>query len=124
MFEYQLTVPSLQVSGVLDAWGMVIRCEGEIDVSSLGPLRTMLAAARKLRSPQIDLDLRDVLFFNGALLRLLLREQPQLARAKQKLTIRIGPEQLRLFRMAGADRNLNLICGDRPDEINHLSGSA
>jgi hypothetical protein len=79
----------------------------------------MLGAARKLKSRQIELDLREVLLVNGSLLRLLLREQPRLEQSEQELRVLVSPEQLDQFRLVGADRVLNLVCDDHLDGINH-----
>jgi anti-anti-sigma regulatory factor len=119
MFQFEIGASSLHVSGVWDEWGMIIRCEGQLNVRNLAVLQTMFVAARKLKSREIELDLREVLLVNGSLLWLLLREQPRLEQAEQELRVLVSPEQLDQFRMAGADRVLNLVCDDRFDGINH-----
>jgi len=108
MFQIDVEAPSLNISGVIDRWGLVIRCEGEIEISNLDALRTLLHAARELKSAQVHLDLREVAFFDGSLVQLLLQALAGMIEAEQDatLTLQVRPEQLRLFRLGGAHRAL------------------
>jgi anti-anti-sigma factor len=114
LFQIDVEAPGLNISGAIDPWGLVIRCEGEIDISNLDALRTLLHAAKELEISQVHLDLRGVAFFDGSLVQLLLQTLAGMIKAKRDatLTLQVLPEQLRPFRLGGAHRALRFYCDE------------
>lgn len=88
--------------------GSILRCFGEIDLSSVDCLTQALAASIEAGVLEMEVDLREVDYLDSSALKALLWAQRQLERRGSKLILRAGPRVEHLCRLVGLDRVLEI----------------
>ena len=98
-----LHVEALQVPS-----GAVLRCQGEIDLSCANYLERALTASIDSGAPTLEVDLREVRFFDSSAIRALLNANHRLLIRGRRLSLRVQPTARALLRVLKLDQVLNV----------------
>ena len=108
--DFRDDTPLLQLAAAVWPSGAVLRCVGEIDVSNVDRLAVALAALIEAGYSPVEVDLREVVYLDGAAIRALLRARHLCGFSGRTLTVRAHPRALRLFLLLKLDRVFNVRC--------------
>ncbi len=98
----------LHVESTDHAAGAVLRCAGDIDLSSAAYLERALAASIATGTPVLEVDLREVRYFDSSAIKALLNAQDALAAGGRRMTVRVQPSARALLRVLKLDRVLDV----------------
>jgi anti-anti-sigma factor len=100
--------PLLQVETTGGPNSLVVRCQGEIDLSSAEYLERALSASIAAGAAALEVDLRGVRYFDSSAIKALLEARERLAAEGGRLSVRAQPTARALLRVLRLDRALNL----------------
>lgn len=106
--DRQTGTPLLSAEAAGHPVGTVLRCVGEIDLSSVDCLNQALTASIEAGVPALEVDLRKVVYLDSSAIKALLWAHHQQARRGGALTVRVGPLAERLCRLIGLHRILEI----------------
>src|SRR5262245_5535770 len=84
-----------------------IRCSGEIDCSNVGDLRRALSESIGAGARALEVDLRQVDYFDSSTIEVLLLAQAELALTERPLRVRVRPAAVRLLCLLRLERLLD-----------------
>jgi anti-sigma B factor antagonist len=106
MLQTVVGKPLLHVELTGQPAGAVLRCVGEIDLSSVGCLERALSDSLKLPVPVVEVDLREVRFLDSSAVAALLQAHDSLRQSGRWLRVRVRPATARLLQLLHVDRVL------------------
>lgn len=113
----------LKIHSVGTPPGSILRCAGEIDLSSVAALRCAVVRSLDAGLPDIQLDLVDITFADSSAVQVLLLAHKELGRRFGRLRVTGGPQVSRLLRLLRLDGMLHYTeyAGSEPLSLRNLA---
>jgi anti-sigma B factor antagonist len=103
MRDWKTAGPLLRIKAGGRPGEAVLRCAGEIDLSTVPILEQALASSIAGCAPVIEVDLSRIDYLDSCTIYAVLLAHRELASAGRALRVRVSPWGLRLFRLLGLD---------------------
>jgi anti-anti-sigma factor len=108
MIQLTLDAPSARIRLLIQGPVAVLQCAGEIDAGNIRWLELPMAMAIELGARRLEIDLRDVRFFDGAVMKALCRTSWALPSGSAALWVCVQPRMEALFRRVRLDRMMTI----------------